>query len=54
MMTGATSEAWLPLLYASIAAAIFVAWLGGFILAAFHPQKRALHDLMAKSEVVHR
>jgi uncharacterized RDD family membrane protein YckC len=47
-------EAWLPLLYASIAAAIFVAQLGGFLLAAFHPQKRALHDLAAGSEVVHR
>jgi uncharacterized RDD family membrane protein YckC len=47
------SEAFLPLLYASIAAAIFVAHLGGFILAAFHPQKRALHDLVGKTEVIH-
>jgi uncharacterized RDD family membrane protein YckC len=47
------TEAFLPLLYVSIAAAIFVAHLGGFILAAFHPQKRALHDLSAKSEVIH-
>jgi uncharacterized RDD family membrane protein YckC len=47
-------ELWLPLLYMSIAAAIFLASLGGFILAAFHPEKRALHDLVAKSEVVHR
>ena len=47
-------EMWLPLLYMSIAAAIFLASLGGFILAAFHPEKRALHDLVAKSEVTHR
>jgi uncharacterized RDD family membrane protein YckC len=48
------AEMWLPLVYASIAAAIFVAHLGGFILAAFHPQKRALHDLAAHTEVVSR
>ncbi len=45
-------ELWLPLGYGSVAAAIFVAFIGGFILAAFHPQKRALHDLAAGSEVV--
>jgi uncharacterized RDD family membrane protein YckC/tRNA A-37 threonylcarbamoyl transferase component Bud32 len=41
----------LPLLYTSLAAAVFVAYLGGFLLAVFHPQKRTLHDLLAGSEV---
>jgi uncharacterized RDD family membrane protein YckC len=47
-------ELWLPFAYASIAAAIFVAYLGGFILAAFHPERRALHDLVARTEVTQR
>jgi uncharacterized RDD family membrane protein YckC len=47
-------QAWLPLVYASIAAAIFVLHLAGFLLAAFHPQRRALHDLVAKTDVVQR
>jgi uncharacterized RDD family membrane protein YckC/tRNA A-37 threonylcarbamoyl transferase component Bud32 len=44
-------QLWLPLLYSALAALIFVAYLGGFLLALFHPQKRALHDLAAGSEV---
>jgi uncharacterized RDD family membrane protein YckC len=41
----------LPLLYTALAAAVFMAYLGGFLLAVFHPQKRTLHDLLAGSEV---
>jgi uncharacterized RDD family membrane protein YckC/predicted Ser/Thr protein kinase len=40
-----------PLLYVGSAAVIFVAYLGGFLLAAFHPQKLALHDLLCKTEI---
>ncbi|MND01403.1 hypothetical protein D3C83_203800 [compost metagenome] len=28
-------------------------WVGGLLLAAFHPQKRAAHDLVVGSEVVY-
>jgi uncharacterized RDD family membrane protein YckC len=41
----------LPVVYTSLAAAVFIAYLGGFLLAAFHPQRRALHDLLSGSEV---
>jgi uncharacterized RDD family membrane protein YckC len=41
----------LPLLYTALAAVVFMAYLGGFLLAVFHPQKRTLHDLLAGSEV---
>jgi uncharacterized RDD family membrane protein YckC len=41
----------LPLVYSALAAGVFVAYLGGFLLAVFHPQKRTLHDLVAGSEV---
>jgi uncharacterized RDD family membrane protein YckC len=41
----------LPLLYGALAATIFVTYLGGFLLAVFHPQKRTLHDLLAGSEL---
>jgi uncharacterized RDD family membrane protein YckC len=41
----------LPLLYSGLAAVVFVGYLGGFLLAAFHPQRRALHDLVARTEV---
>jgi uncharacterized RDD family membrane protein YckC len=30
---------------------VFIAYLGGYLLAAFHPQRRALHDLAAGTEV---
>ena len=40
-----------PLLYVSAAAVIFVAYLSGFLLAAFHPKKLALHDVLCKTEV---
>jgi uncharacterized RDD family membrane protein YckC len=40
-----------PLLYVSAAAVIFVAYLAGFLLAAFHPKKLALHDVLCKTEV---
>ena len=29
-------------------------YLGGLLLAAFHPQKRAAHDLVVGSEVVYK
>jgi uncharacterized RDD family membrane protein YckC/tRNA A-37 threonylcarbamoyl transferase component Bud32 len=41
----------LPLIYGGLAALVFVAYLGGFLLAAFHPKRRALHDLAAGTEV---
>jgi uncharacterized RDD family membrane protein YckC len=41
----------LPVLYTSLAALIFICYLAGFLLAAFHPQRRALHDLAAGTEV---
>jgi uncharacterized RDD family membrane protein YckC len=40
-----------PLAYISLAAVVFMAYLGGFLLASFHPKKRALHDLAAGTEV---
>jgi uncharacterized RDD family membrane protein YckC len=40
-----------PLIYIGTAAVIFVAYLCGFLLAAFHPKKLALHDLLCKTEV---
>jgi len=45
---------WQPLLYVGVSASIFLAYLGGFILAAFHPKKLALHDLMSHTEVTYR
>jgi uncharacterized RDD family membrane protein YckC len=44
----------LPILYTSLAAGIFIAYLGGFLLAAFHPRRQALHDLAAHSRVRRR
>jgi uncharacterized RDD family membrane protein YckC len=44
-------ELGLPVLYTSVAAGVFIAYLGGYLLAAFHPQRRALHDLAAGTEV---
>jgi uncharacterized RDD family membrane protein YckC len=44
-------ELGLPVLYTSLAAGVFIAYLGGYLLAAFHPQRRALHDLAAGTEV---
>jgi uncharacterized RDD family membrane protein YckC len=41
----------LPLAYTAAAAGVFMAYLGGFLLAVFHPKKRTLHDLLARSEV---
>jgi uncharacterized RDD family membrane protein YckC len=41
----------LPLLYIGLAAVIFVGYLGGFLLAAFHPRRCALHDLVCGTEV---
>jgi uncharacterized RDD family membrane protein YckC len=41
----------LPLIYGGLAALVFVAYVGGFVLAAFHPQRLALHDLLAGTEV---
>jgi uncharacterized RDD family membrane protein YckC/predicted Ser/Thr protein kinase len=32
----------------------FIGYLGGLVLAAFHPQKRALHDLAAGSHVTYK
>jgi uncharacterized RDD family membrane protein YckC/predicted Ser/Thr protein kinase len=43
-----------PLLYVGLAAVIFVAYLAGFLVAAFHPKRLALHDLLCKTEVRYR
>jgi uncharacterized RDD family membrane protein YckC len=32
----------------------FIGYLSGFLLAAFHPKHRALHDLVGKTEVTYR
>jgi uncharacterized RDD family membrane protein YckC/predicted Ser/Thr protein kinase len=40
-----------PLLYLGLTAVIFVAYLAGFLVAAFHPKKLALHDLVCGTEV---
>jgi hypothetical protein len=45
---------WEPALWLLSWAVLFVGYLGGFLLAAFHPQKRALHDLAAHSDVLRR
>ncbi len=45
---------WQPLLYIGLTAFIFLAYLGGFLLAAFHPKKHALHDLVARTEVSYK
>ena len=37
-----------------LAAVIFVGLPGGFLLAAFHPKKLALHDLLCRTEVRYR
>ena len=31
-----------------------LAYVGGFLVAAFHPKKRALHDLLAGTYVTHK
>ena len=43
-----------PLLYVGLAAVIFVAYLAGFLVAAFHPKSLALHDLLCGTEVRYR
>jgi uncharacterized RDD family membrane protein YckC len=40
-----------PLAYAAAIALTFVGYLAGFLLAVFHPKHRALHDLLAHTEV---
>jgi serine/threonine protein kinase len=37
--------------FAASAWGLIVAYLSGFLVAAFHPQRRALHDLLAGTEV---
>ncbi len=44
-------QAALPLFYASVSALVFVLYLGGFLLAAFHPKKYALHDFLVGTQV---
>ena len=43
-----------PLFYVGLAAVIFVGYLAGFLVAAFHPKKLALHDLLCGTEVRYR
>ena len=40
-----------PCCTSAAAAVIFVAYLCGFLLAAFHPKKLALHDVLCRTEV---
>jgi uncharacterized RDD family membrane protein YckC len=47
-------QAWQPLLYASIVALVFVLYLCGFLLAAFHPRRLALHDILVGTEVSYK
>jgi uncharacterized RDD family membrane protein YckC len=41
----------LPIIYLSLATAILVGYMAGFLLVAFHPKRQALHDLLAKTLV---
>src|SRR5438445_8296655 len=43
-----------PILYLALCGVIFLGYLGGFLLAAFHPKKLALHDLVARTEVTYK
>jgi uncharacterized RDD family membrane protein YckC/predicted Ser/Thr protein kinase len=43
-----------PLLYALAFTITLLAYVGGFLVAAFHPKKRALHDLLAGTYVTHK
>jgi uncharacterized RDD family membrane protein YckC len=45
------SDLEVPLL---LSALVFVAYLAGFLLAAFHPKRLALHDVAAGTEVRHK
>ncbi|HEY7953975.1 MAG TPA: protein kinase [Polyangia bacterium] len=45
---------WEPMLWLGLGAVVFLGWLGGFLLAAFHPHHYALHDLIAKTEVTYK
>jgi len=45
------SQLALPALYVALATAILVAYLGGFLLVAFHPRRLALHDILARTQV---
>jgi uncharacterized RDD family membrane protein YckC/predicted Ser/Thr protein kinase len=40
-----------PLLYVVLSAVLLVAYLSGFLVAAFHPKRRSLHDLLTRTEV---
>jgi uncharacterized RDD family membrane protein YckC/predicted Ser/Thr protein kinase len=42
-----------PLLYVGLSALLLLGWLSGFLVAAFHPRKQALHDLLAGTEVTY-
>jgi uncharacterized RDD family membrane protein YckC len=46
-----TSQLTLPLLYIGAVAVMFVAYMAGFLVAAFHPKRLALHDLLSRTEV---
>jgi uncharacterized RDD family membrane protein YckC/predicted Ser/Thr protein kinase len=43
-----------PTIVLGVLGLTFLGYLGGLVLAAFHPQKRALHDLAARSHVVYK
>ncbi len=45
------SEMALPIAYITVATAILVGYLAGFLLVAFHPKRQAVHDLVAKTLV---
>ena len=37
--------------YLTLATAILVGYMAGFLLVAFHPKRQAVHDLLAKTLV---
>jgi uncharacterized RDD family membrane protein YckC len=45
------SELAVPILYLTLATAILVGYMAGFLLVAFHPKRQALHDILAKTLV---
>jgi uncharacterized RDD family membrane protein YckC len=47
-------ELWTPLVVLGLYGLTLLGYLGGLVLAAFHPRKRALHDLLAGTQVTYK
>jgi uncharacterized RDD family membrane protein YckC/predicted Ser/Thr protein kinase len=42
-----------PLAYIAVSTFLLLGYLSGFLLAAFHPRRQALHDLLVRTEVTY-